>query len=429
MTRWLSGIVGAFVEAWQEVRIHKTRVMMSLIGVAVAVCAITTVVGLGGVANQAMIEQYESQSGRPANLQLNASMADGTAPSSDVMNAAWATATERYDISFSSRVINSSQLVQFADGALNVPTTGVDEAYATMHRIRLTDGDWFSSADSERLAPAVIVSEVYYDRLGRPDLASHPTTTLVGQQNTTAVIIGVFPTPEWETQPRLYMLVDALQALPPAVQTSSSGDGGGMAQAFGGGSFGYNANAQPPMYEVWVPPEVADEMTTALQRDVQGALGKDASVSVYRNDYGSWGIGDPLLPMKIMVGGVAGLVLLLGALGLVNIAMVTLKQRIREIGIRRSFGATAGRVFFSVMMESVAATVVAGLFGVIGAVLIVKNPWVEGLIGQGMVTDFPPFPVEAAILGLVASTVVGALAGLLPALVAVRVKVIDAIRY
>ena len=45
-------------------------------------------------------------------------------------------------------------------------------------------------------------------------------------------------------------------------------------------------------------------------------------------------------------------VILLGALGLVNIALVTVKQRVREIGIRRSFGATAGRVFFAVMMES-----------------------------------------------------------------------------
>jgi putative ABC transport system permease protein len=110
-------------------------------------------------------------------------------------------------------------------------------------------------------------------------------------------------------------------------------------------------------------------------------------------------------------------------------AKPTLKQRIREIGIRRSFGATANRVFFPVMMESVVATVVAGVVGVIVAVLIVKNPIVEGFIGQGTVSEFPPFPVEAAVLGLVLATVVRALAGLLPALLAVRVKVIDAIRY
>lgn len=45
-----------------------------------------------------------------------------------------------------------------------------------------------------------------------------------------------------------------------------------------------------------------------------------------------------------------------------------------------------------------------------------------------MITDFPPFPAEAALLGMVCATVVGALAGLMPAFVAVRIKVSDAIR-
>ena len=129
-----------------------------------------------------------------------------------------------------------------------------------------------------------------------------------------------------------------------------------------------------------------------------------------------------------MVAAVAVLVLLLGALGLVNISLVTVRQRIREIGIRRSFGATAGRVFFAVMMESVVATVAAGVIGVFLAVLIVTSPLVTDLIGQG-ITDLPAFPIEAALVGLGAATLVGALAGLLPAIVAVRVKVIDAIRY
>jgi putative ABC transport system permease protein len=73
--------------------------------------------------------------------------------------------------------------------------------------------------------------------------------------------------------------------------------------------------------------------------------------------------------------------------------------------------------------------VVAGVAGVIAAaILIDKNPLVEELVGQGLISELPPFPLEAALLGLAAATLVGALAGLLPALVAVRVKVIDAIR-
>ena len=97
------------------------------------------------------------------------------------------------------------------------------------------------------------------------------------------------------------------------------------------------------------------------------------------------------------------LILLLGALGLLNISLVTVKHRIREIGIRRSFGATGGRVFFSVMMESVVATFVAGVVGVMLAILLVKNAVTETFVAAG-VQDMPPFPVEAALIGLGAAT-------------------------
>ncbi|TFB72572.1 ABC transporter permease [Cryobacterium glaciale] len=409
MKRVVSNLVGAVIEAWQEVRIHKTRVMLSLIGVAVAVCAITTVVGLGGVAQQATIEQSERSGGRAASLYLSASMNDGSNPTA--MPEIWRTALERYQIDYASRVVNTSQTVQFADGAVPVQTIGVDPPYGTMHRITLEEGTWFTDADQTRLAPAVLINSIFWDRLGRPDLRTHPTTTLVGERSTTAVVTGVYPALSYETEPAMYMLADALTAITPVVTDPNL-------QQFG-----------PPSYELWVPVELSEQLVTALQRDVQGALGSDAFVQVNRQDYAAFQDGDPYLSLKLTVGAIAGLVLLLGALGLVNIALVTLKQRIREIGIRRSFGATAARVFFAVMMESVVATVVAGIVGVIAAVLIVKSPFVEDFISQGQVTDFPPFPVEAAILGLVCATVVGALAGLIPALVAVRVKVIDAIRY
>ena len=183
-----------------------------------------------------------------------------------------------------------------------------------------------------------------------------------------------------------------------------------------------------PTLEAWVPPETGDAMAAAITAEFDRALGAGV-VSVNRSDYQAYQTEDPLLFLKLLVGGIAGLILLLGALGLVNIAMVTVRGRIREIGIRRSVGATSARVFFAVMMESVVATSVAGAAGVALAILIVKSPWVEELVGRGMVADPPPFPAEAAVLGLVAATAVGAIAGLLPALVAVRVKVIDAIRY
>ncbi|MCY7411795.1 MAG: ABC transporter permease [Salinibacterium sp.] len=403
----ITAIVGAFSEAWDELRIHRTRVLLSLIGVAVAVAAITSVVGVGAIAQQATTEGYERASGRPATLYLSAyNPVSGEQADSKDLAEGFQAAIERYAIDWSTRAAYTEVSVQFVDGVTPVQATAVDVDYGVMHRVAVEKGAWFTDRDLGRLAPALIVNEVFWNRIGSPDLRTHPTVTLAGVNPVTAVIVGVTLSPSYDTAPSTFMLFDS-----------------------------YLASATPeqrlnlyPSYEVWVPVDISADLTSLLQRDIAGALGEDFQVDVSRQDYQVFAGDDPLLPLKLLVGGVAGLVLLLGALGLVNISLVTVRQRIREIGIRRSFGATAGRVFFAVMMESVVATVAAGAVGVFIAVLVVKSPWVSDLIGQG-VADLPAFPLEAALAGMAAATVVGALAGLLPALVAVRVKVIDAIRY
>ncbi len=414
--RALTGVLGAVLEAWQEVRIHRTRVLLSLIGVAVAVCSLTTVVALGGIVQQANAEMSERTSGRPATLYVSAYTNDGSTVDSAVMDATWFETIERYDVRYASRVMQSSELVPFVTGAVDVPVQAVDQPYGDMHRIRVTEGAWFAPGDEDLLAPPVVVNEVFWDRLGRPDLRTRPTIRLGGESGAVGVVVGVTPGASWETDPSMFLLADdlvALQAADPSGAATSSGP------SFYGGS---------TSYEMWVPPESAEALTEAIRRDFTAALGDAAQVDVNRQDYAQFG-DDPFLTTKLVIGGIAVLVLLLGALGLVNIALVTVRQRVREIGIRRSFGATAGRVFFAVMMESVVATIAAGAAGVMAAILIVQSPPMQEFVGQGLVSDFPPFPVDAALLGLVAATTVGALAGLLPALVAVRVRVIDAIRY
>jgi putative ABC transport system permease protein len=404
-----SSLVGSVVEAWQELRIHRTRVLLSLIGVAVAVCAITAVVGLGALAEQASVEQIERSSGRPATLYVSASSTGTeTLPQEDI-TAAFDAAAERYSVDYTTRSGYSTQDVQFADGVVPVNSILVDVPYGTIHRVQLSEGSWFTDLDARRLAPAVIVNRDFWERLGSPDLATHPTVPLLGAKDTVGVIVGVsVDVYDYGDQEYLemYELYDA-----------------------------HMANADPseaqnifPSYEMWVPEDLSADLIPLLQRDIGGALGDDVQVNVDRQDYLGGAGEDPFASIKLLVAGVAALVLLLGALGLVNISLVTVKQRVREIGIRRSFGATAGRVFFSVMMESIVATVAAGIAGVMLAVVIVQNPWIQERLAPGIM-DTPPFPVDAALLGLACATGVGALAGLLPALVAVRVKVIDAIRF
>ena len=396
----LSGIVGSLVEAWSELRIHKTRVLLALIGVALSVAALTTVVGLGNMARESIAQSSEVQSGRPATLSVMMHGPDGYPPEAAVAAAAYRGVAERYSVAYSSMTAQTNVPFQLPDGVLQVNTVVVDPDYKVMRRVPMVEGAWFSAADADRLAPAVIVNQALYERMGNPSLASSPLLPVSGERRVDAVVVGV-SREQYEGE------------YPAAMMLSASYERLGLPAASN-------------LYlELWIPEELSDTLSGAIAADLQAQF-PGQEVMVNRSDYAAW--GDPYRGLQLAVGGIAGLVMLLGAVGLLNISMVTVKYRVREIGIRRSFGATSGRIFFGVMLESVVATFVAGVLGVMAAVAVVKLPVIQRMVASGA-TELPPFPLEAALIGLGAATAVGALAGLIPALVAVRVKVIDAIRY
>ncbi|MGO2541750.1 MAG: ABC transporter permease [Specibacter sp.] len=403
----MTAFISAMVEAWSELRIHKTRVLLALLGVALSVAVLTTVVGVGNLAREGIRLDSERNGGREATLTVSVQSDPGStqAPDAQKTNRVLDAAVDRYGFTHASRVLRAQGRFQFPGGVQNVELTVVDPPYGTIHRVDVAQGGWFAADDADRLAPAVVVNEAFYSAAGRPDLTTDPQLTILGATDATAVIIGVVPDPYPEVMPQAFMLTEAAQL----VGVSEDPWGGGPGQEL----------------RIWAPAGMAEQLVSVLTADLAQQL-PGAYVNVYRSDYAAY--GDPFATVQLMVSGIAALILLLGAVGLLNISMVTVRYRVREIGIRRSFGATSGRIFTGVMMESVVGTTVAGAVGVMLAVAVVKNPFVESKVAPGL-DIYPAFPVEAALLGLGSAVLVGALAGAIPALVAIRVKVIDAIRF
>ncbi|GAA4625225.1 ABC transporter permease [Cellulomonas oligotrophica] len=402
----MSGVVGAVVEAWDELRIHKLRVLLALIGVAAAVTAITGITAAVQMLEQGFVEQSERFNGRPVTVSVDAWPMTEQAADASALDAEFVRTLERYDITWASRDLWTTVPIRFPDGTAGVSTRAVDVPLATMQRIEVSEGRWFAEADAEALAPTLVVNEAFLARLGVADLTTHPTVLLGDEDPVRTAVVGVVPDAWDNADPEAFVLYDQLTRW---YDTDASA-GYGMAA---------------PTMRLWVPPEIVDELVPRLQSDMAAAVpGWDVMASDNRDQ--STGLLDGATTWVVI--GVGAFALLLGGLGLVNISLVTVKHRIREIGIRRSFGATSSRVFFGVLMESVVATTVAGLVGVVIAVAVVKNIPVDAVFGGG-IQDMPPFPLTAALVGMACATGVGAVAGLLPAVVAVRVKVIDAIRY
>ena len=401
----MTGLVGAVVEAWDELRLHKLRVLLALVGVAAAVMAITAVTAAVGMLSQGYKESFERDMGRQVTLQIDAwPTGQDTTPPAD-LDVTYDVALERYGITWATRDWSTSAPFRFPDGTRSVEMRAVDPDLGTMQRVAIDEGRWFTDADVDAFAPVLVVNPAFLEALGVGDLGSRPTVLLGDDAPVRATVVGLTPQRWQGEEPFAYVLYEQLARW---YTPETSGWG------------------QPaPSLKVWVPPEAADDLAPLLRRDVAAAL-PGWEVQVWDNRSNGFGTLDGAGRWVAL--GIGAFALLLGGLGLVNIALVTVRHRIREIGIRRSFGATSGRIFFGVLMESVVATVVAGLAGVVLAVAAIKNIPVDVLFGGG-IQDMPPFPVSAALTGMACATGVGALAGAIPATVAVRVKVIDAIRY
>ena len=402
-------VLGAFAEAWDEVRVHKSRVLLSLVGVFLAVFAVTSVTALGLMVAQAQQEQGERAGGRPATIGVTAyDPMTGLPPDPQEWEASVADLVERYGISTSATIAWSDALFRFPGGTQTVPTRQVSPSYGELHRIEPVEGRWLRAGDRLSYSPALVVNEAFLGALGVADLGSRPTVVIGGPRPVRATIVGV--------------VREGYESELIAYRVDRSGGPWGEATAADPTTFMYG----PSTLELWVPPEQAEDVMAAVRHDLSLAL-DGVQVDAYRQD--AQGFEETIAMLRLAIRGAGLVVLILGGLGVLNIGLVTVRQRIREIGVRRSFGATSGRIFSAVMLESVCATAVAGIAAVAASIVLVRNLPLEQWLNQGVpLADVPAFPVAAAVEGLVAAVGVGALAGLLPGWNAIRTPLGRALR-
>jgi len=118
--------------------------------------------------------------------------------------------------------------------------------------------------------------------------------------------------------------------------------------------------------------------------------------------------------------------LLTGIVGVSNIMFVSVRERTHEIGIRRAIGARPRSILVQVLCESVAITALFGYIGVFSGMIILQLA--DANIGDKNVINNPTVDISLAMQVTVALIVAGALAGLFPALKAIKVKPVEALR-
>ena len=126
--------------------------------------------------------------------------------------------------------------------------------------------------------------------------------------------------------------------------------------------------------------------------------------------------------MTMMLGGIAAISLLVGGIGIMNIMLVSVTERTREIGIRKAIGASRAVIMLQFLIEAMILSLMGCAIGIIGSAAAVK---IVGLVGG---SDYH-LSVPVVVVSVVFSSLIGILFGLYPANKAAKKKPIEALRY
>jgi len=193
--------------------------------------------------------------------------------------------------------------------------------------------------------------------------------------------------------------------------------------------FGRNAGDKVSLYIQTTGTDVVDETKAGIQRILRQRhrIAKDAEddFRVVKQDEILRITNNFLNSVTAVVGGVVGIALLVGGIGIMNIMLVSVTERTREIGVRKAVGARRQDILVQFLIEAVTLSLLGGAVGLLVG-------WGLGAaVASALPGDFPParVPVWAAGLAFGFSAMVGIFFGIYPAGKASRLDPIDALRY
>ncbi len=389
---------------------NKTRSLLTVLGIVIGIASVIVVLAVGNGA-KASIESRISSLGTnlltvsPGGGQRGggASQGRGSGNSLTLEDASAITSLTEYVSAVSPETQSRAQVVATPNNT-NTTIYGVTDAYTDVHSIDMEEGNFIATDESNQFAKVVVLGPTTRDDLfgqgadviGEKVRINNQEFTVIG------VTLAKGGSGLGNTDDRVYMpLLTEQQYL-----TGSK----------------YLSTISVSVSDASKMADAQTVITNLLLRRHKIRDPSAADFSIFNQADLAATANSITGTLTLLLGSVAGISLVVGGIGIMNMMLTTVRERTREIGLRKAIGARKRDISFQFLSEAIALTVFGGIIGIVVGYIISKAFTLTGLIATSVT-------LEPVVVAFGVSALIGIVFGYYPAKKAAELNPIEALRY
>ncbi|MCR4277229.1 MAG: ABC transporter permease [Candidatus Roizmanbacteria bacterium] len=406
----MQDIFETIIEGFQTLTLNKMRTGLAILGIIIGIGSVITLISLGQGSQKSIEDQIQSLGSNlltvsPARQSSGGIMgAQGGSTSLTLSDAKKieeklsATLISKISPEYSSR----SQVISGRNNT-NVSIIGVYPQYADIKKITMSKGVFITERDNTSISKvAVLGPTTATDLFGEID----PIGKTIKAGNQTLKVIGVtvskggsgFNNPD----DMIYVPLTTAQK-----------------QIFGKTNL-TSISIEAKSKEIMV--QAQDEIGYLLLSEHKLTSPEDADFTIMSQSDLLSTVSQVTGTLTALLGGIAAISLLVGGIGIMNIMLVTVTERTREIGLRKALGAKKKTIITQFLIESILLTFIGGIFGMIFG--LTASFVISKIMNLSYVIS-----VSSIALAIGVSSIIGIVFGLYPAKKAANLQPIEALRY